>query len=274
LQIEVAAKLLKPIFVRFEDCEDDISARLQFVIREGADFQLLESYKKSQGFGNVAIDIEIEEGASVERIVFQAGGADVIQGIGCKVGLAKKAKFNQYALSFGSKLTRLETHIIHRDEDAFARLNSAYLLDDGKHSDMTSLVRHSAAKCVTEQSTKGALKRGGKGVFQGKFYVARGAQQTDAAMEHNALLLEDGAEVNAKPELEIYADDVQCAHGNTAGALDANALFYMRQRGITEKEAKAMLTQSFVAAAFDEMSRDDLADALLEEARKWLIQAL
>lgn len=93
-------------------------------------------------------------------------------------------------------------------------------------------------------------------------------------MAHNTLLLEDGAEVNAKPELEIYADDVQCAHGNTAGALDAEALFYMRQRGIPLITAKAMLTQSFIAEAFADINDDGLRDTLEEEARQWLMKSL
>jgi Fe-S cluster assembly protein SufD len=110
---------------------------------------------------------------------------------------------------------------------------------------------------------------GGRGVYQGKFFVPRNVgQKTDADMQHNALLLEDGAEVFAKPELEIYADDVECAHGNTSGALDTNQMFYMRQRGIAEEEARALLTEAFIAEALEEAG--ELEEILREQARAWL----
>jgi Fe-S cluster assembly protein SufD len=113
---------------------------------------------------------------------------------------------------------------------------------------------------------------GGRGVFQGKFHVPRtSGQQTDASMQHNALLLEEGAEVFAKPELEILADDVQCAHGNTSGALDAAQLFYLRQRGIPLTQARAMLTEAFIAQALE--GAGDLEDALRAEAQAWLNHA-
>ena len=135
---------------------------------------------------------------------------------------------------------------------------------------LTSEVRHADTDCITNQLTKGAVRDGGRGVFQGKFKVPRiVGQRTSADMQHNALLLENGAEVFAKPELEIYADDVECAHGNTSGQMDENALFYMRQRGIPEAVAKAMLTEAFVAEAL-ETAHDVAREALLETARSWL----
>ena len=119
---------------------------------------------------------------------------------------------------------------------------------------------------MTEQLTKGAVSDGGRGVFQGKFLVPRTVgQYTDANMQHQALLLENGAEVFAKPELEIYADDVECEHGNTSGQLDEIALFYMRQRGIPLREARALLTEAFILEALERAHpsvRDRLADAV------------
>ena len=133
-------------------------------------------------------------------------------------------------------------------------------------------MRHGANSCVTRQLTKGAVTKGGTGVFQGKFHVPRTAgQYTDADMQHQALLLEEGATVFAKPELEIYADDVECAHGNTCGALDETQLFYMRQRGIPEKAARALLTEAFVAEALEDAG--ELAGVLRAEAQAWLVSS-
>ena len=176
----------------------------------------------------------------------------------------------QTMLAFGAKISRLETLIIHEGKEASVTMNTAYLSGPGKHVDVTTEVRHTDTDCETSQLTKGAVRDGGKGVFQGKFIVPRiVGQRTNADMQHNALLLENGAEVFAKPELEIYADDVECAHGNTCGQMDDNALFYMRQRGIPEATAKAMLTEAFVAEAL-ESADNAVHDVLLETARAWL----
>jgi len=109
-----------------------------------------------------------------------------------------------------------------------------------------------------------------RGVFQGKFHVRRPAQHTDAEMRHDALMLSDTSEIRSKPELEIYADDVACAHGNTIGQLDESALFYMRQRGIPLGEARALLTEAFVADVFDDLGDEDLRESLLGKIRAWL----
>jgi Fe-S cluster assembly protein SufD len=119
---------------------------------------------------------------------------------------------------------------------------------------------------------KGAVQDRARGVFQGKILVERGAQQTDARQNHHALMLTEGAQIDAKPELEIYADDVQCAHGNTIGALDEEALFYMRQRGIPESQAKALLIEAFVTDVFDSMAHEGVRDWFNDQARTWLEQ--
>jgi Fe-S cluster assembly protein SufD len=128
-------------------------------------------------------------------------------------------------------------------------LSGLYLCGSGRHADLTSTVRHQARGGVTRQLVKGAVRAGGRGVFQGRIAVMRGAQKTDARQHHHALLLAPGAEAFAKPELIINADDVQCAHGNTIGAPDEEALFYMRQRGLPEAQARALLIEAFLLEA-------------------------
>jgi len=116
---------------------------------------------------------------------------------------------------------------------------------------------------VTRQLIKGAARKGGRGVFQGKILVAPQAQKTDARQNHHALLLDDGAEVFARPELEIHADDVACAHGNSVGALDAMALFYMRQRGLPETAARALLVRAFLEEAVPGWLPDNIRTEVL-----------
>ncbi|MEO0983402.1 MAG: SufD family Fe-S cluster assembly protein [Pseudomonadota bacterium] len=243
-------------------------ARIEILVREGASLEMLESHLGGAAFSASALGAKVEAGGALRRTLFQAGAANEAQAITASVELDAAARYAQTALSFGAKLARLETRLVHQGEGAEAVLNAAYLLGDGYHADLTSFVRHGAPACVTKQSTKGAVRDGGRGVFQGKFHVPRVGQKTDADMQHNALLLEDGAEVDAKPELEIYADDVACAHGNTAGALDADALFYMRQRGLPETDARALLTEAFIVEALEEAGAGE--EALLVAARAWL----
>jgi len=124
--------------------------------------------------------------------------------------------------------------------------------------------------CTIRQAVKGVVTDKSRGVFQGKFHVRRPAQHTDAEMRHDALMLSDTSEIRSKPELEIYADDVACAHGNTIGQLDESALFYMRQRGISLGEARALLTEAFVADVFDDLDDEGLRESLLAKIREWL----
>jgi len=150
------------------------------------------------------------------------------------------------------------------------RLDGVYLLSDQRHADMTTIVSHVGAGGETVQLTKGVVSDQARGVFQGRIVVAEGADKTDARMGHHALVLSDRAEVDAKPELEIFADDVACAHGNSIGALDEEALFYAEQRGIPEAEARAMLTEAFVGEVIDRIEHD----AAREIVRAWASERL
>jgi len=149
-------------------------------------------------------------------------------------------------------------------------LNGAYLVGRGRHADLTSVITHKAPGATTRQLIKGVAAKGGRGVFQGKIVVERAAQQTDARQYHHGMLLEAGAEVFAKPELMIHADDVQCAHGNTAGGLDERALFYMRSRGVPEAQARALLIESFLVEAIPDGLGAEIRDELETRIRAWL----
>jgi Fe-S cluster assembly protein SufD len=132
------------------------------------------------------------------------------------------------------------------------------------------VIEHKVGGGQTRQLIKGVAKKGGRGVFQGKIVVAHGAQKTDARQYHHGMLLEDGAEIFAKPELLIHADDVQCAHGNTAGGLDESALFYLRSRGVSEMQARGLLIEAFLAEAIPHDLSQEINDELLARIRAWL----
>lgn len=215
-----------------------------------------------------SFDFELGEGASLTRVVIQTGAG--IPLAMARVSLAAGAQLKQFVLALGGKLARLETHVNVRGEGAKVELNGVYLAGEGRHADLTSVITHDAVGGETRQLIKGVAANGGRGVFQGKIVVEPGAQQTDARQYHHGMLLEAGAEVLAKPELMIHADDVQCAHGNTAGGLDQSALFYIRSRGIPEATARALLIEAFLTEAIPDGLPAELDEELRLLIRTWL----
>ncbi|HAE94430.1 SufB/SufD family protein [Hyphomonas atlantica] len=267
--LEVTSSDLPRLHFQFSGAGEASFARIVIVVRPGMAVTVSESHLGGAGLEASVIEFGLQKNASAVRTIYQRGSREEAVASTALVHLDAEAQYTQTTLSFGAKLARLETRVTHQEPSASVTLNAAYLVGKGLHTDITTHVRHGANSCVTRQLTKGAVLDGGTGVFQGKFFVPRTAgQYTDADMQHKALLLEDGAVVFAKPELEIYADDVECAHGNTCGALDDNQLFYMRQRGIPEKTARALLTQAFVAEALEEAG--ELEELLRGEAEAWL----
>jgi Fe-S cluster assembly protein SufD len=247
-------------------------ARLRLLVPENAIATLLESYEgRGDGyFANTLLEITLEPGARLDRIVLADDPASAVSISTAEVRLAPGAAFSQTTLTSGAKLQRLETHVRHPGAEAAVRLDGVYVLDGSRHADLTTAVEHEGHTGTTTQLTKGAVLDTARGVFQGRITVREGADGTDARMGHHALILSDRAEVDAKPELEIWADDVSCAHGATVGSLDQDALFYARARGMDEPTAKALLTEAFLGEVLDRMEHEGAR----EIGRAWLQEQL
>ena len=248
------------------------SAEAKVRVGAGARLVLLESHE-ALGEAYVAdavLDIEVEAGGALERIVVAADGPEAVRVALATLVLAPGARLAQTTLSDGARRQRLETRLTHPGAGAEARLDGVYVLAGQRHADFTTAVVHAGEGGATDQLCKGVVAGQARAVFQGRIVVAEGADRTDARMGHHALVLSDRAEVDAKPELGIYADDVACAHGNTVGALDEEALFYARQRGLPEAEARAMLTAAFLGEVIDRIGHAE-AQAV---ARAWLEERL
>jgi Fe-S cluster assembly protein SufD len=248
------------------------SGLLALELPAGSDLTLIETYEGA-GSGYVsdfALAISMGEGARLERIVLLDEPADAVSVSQSEVELSPGAQFRQTVIASGARLQRHETHVRHPGGGAQARLDGLYLLAGKRHADLTTVLTHAAPDGATSQLTKGLVKDQARGVFQGKIIVEEGADRTDARMGHHALLLHDGAEVDAKPELEIYADDVSCAHGNTVGSLDEEALFYIRSRGLPEAEARALLMEAFVGEVVDRIEHELAQRAV----RAWVAERL
>jgi Fe-S cluster assembly protein SufD len=246
-------------------------ARIAIMIDKGASLTMTEIYEGTEnGFSNLDLQIHLAEGATLNRRVVHRDPDSHIRISNAHIAAEANTNITQHCLSFGGELSRLETGLTCEGAGVKAVLNGAYLLNDKRHTDMTSFIRLKQPDSHIRQAVKGVVTDKSRGVFQGKFLVERPAQHTDAAMRHDALMLSETSEVRAKPELEIYADDVACEHGNTIGALDESALFYMRQRGIPLKQARALLTEAFVSEAFDGLADEALRESLTLQIRDWL----
>ncbi|HEX8469666.1 MAG TPA: Fe-S cluster assembly protein SufD, partial [Brevundimonas sp.] len=233
---------------------------------------LLETHEGHGGayVAHNRLTLDVAETAEVTRIVLVDEPANAISVTEAQVKVAPGGRYRQTIVATGAKLQRLETHVSHGGEGADVRLDGLYAVSDARQTDLTSVVSHVAPNGQTSQLTKGVARDTSRGVFQGKIVVERGADGTDARMGHHALILGERAEIDAKPELIIYADDVQCAHGNTVGNLDDDALFYMEQRGIPADEARALLTQAFLIEVVDRIEHDEAREVV----RSWLTERL
>jgi Fe-S cluster assembly protein SufD len=272
--LTVAAGQRRTARLRFvatcSECRHEASLAIN--VHAGGELVLLESHEGlAHGYVAAAtLDIRIADGAGVSRIVLAGDGDEAVNVACAEVTLSPRGRFAQTVLSDGARRQRIETRVAHPGGSAQARLDGAYLLKGRRHADLTTVVDHEGPGGSTAQLTKGVVQDQARAVFQGRIVVAEGADGTDARMGHHALILSDRAEVDAKPELEIYADDVSCAHGNTVGALDEDALFYARQRGIPEADARAMLTAAFVGEVIDRIDHDGAR----EVARAWVATRL
>lgn len=250
-----------------ERLAEPLGAARKLSIAAGAT-EIMVGHIDPPAFAAEAIDVDVGEGATFTRLLLQTGAGVAVSF--ARVRLAAGATFRQFVLAEGGRLARLETEVDLLGAGANASLCGVYLAGAGAHADLTSTIVHRAPETRTNQIVRGVARKGGRGVFQGLIEVGEGAVRVDARQRHDALLLEDGAEVFAKPELRINCDDVQCAHGNTVGALDDDALFYMRQRGIDEAAARALLIETFVGEAVPDWMDEAMREKVYAQIRAWL----
>jgi Fe-S cluster assembly protein SufD len=247
--------------------------RNQMVVGVGAEVTILNTYSGPDGVAyhtNVVDEIRVGPGAKVRWIKAQEEGSDAIHLALTVPRIDGDAVFDPFLFAAGSRLARAELRVAFDGEDSSAGIRGTTIARDKQHLDTTLLVEHLVPGCTSTELFKSAIDGEAGGVFQGKILVAPGAQKTDAQMMSQALLLSERAEFANKPELEIFADDVTCAHGATCGQIDETMLFFMRARGIDREEAERMLVQAFLAEAIEQIGDEAVQDALEARTRRWL----
>lgn len=241
-------------------------------LAEGAKLVLIErswGHGESRYLHSPVFEVEVAEGAHIThaRIQQEARAGLHLSTVFARV--AAGGTYDSFLLHAGARLSRSEAHVALVGPKAAAHLNGAQLLGDGQHGDCTTFLDHAAPDCPSRQTVKTVLAGKSRGVFQGKIHVHQVAQRTDGYQMNQALLLSDQAEIDSKPQLEIYADDVKCSHGATVGELDEDQLFYLRARGIPAAVARSMLIEAFLQEAIDGVTEESAQAALSEAVAGW-----
>jgi Fe-S cluster assembly protein SufD len=219
---------------------------------------------------NTALDAVVGDRAHFDHIKVGRDGAKALHLGTTMTRVGAEARVHDFAFTTGSAVTRNQVFLNMIGDDTKVAINGGNLLRGRQHVDTTLVVDHGSLGCESRELFKHVLDDESRGIFQGKIIVQPGAQKTDGKMASHALLLSESAEADNKPELEIFADDVVCGHGATAGALDEELLFYLMARGIPKKEAEALLIQSFVGEAIETIEHEGVREALLGLAAEWL----
>ena len=243
------------------------------LLEENARASLIElhgSLGEGTVLSNITSDVRLAAGARLSHVTLQDCNTESFHLASSRARLDRDAHYASFGLSLGGALSRNETRVRLEGSGGHCLLGGGYLMRGKQHCDNTTVVEHIAPNTSCREVFKGALDDSSRGVFQGKIVVHRDAQQADGHQLSKALLLSDGAEIDAKPELEIYADDVKCAHGATAGEIDHDALFYLRSRGVPEPRARSLLIQAFLAEAIEEAAPEALHEALIARVTAWL----
>ncbi|MBI2715844.1 MAG: Fe-S cluster assembly protein SufD [Rhizobiales bacterium] len=256
------------IFAAGSETPSSAFVRSLIVIEKGAKAAIIESHDGGDSQVNSALELVVGDDTQVDYVKITQGRALHIASLLATVGA--RAKFNSFAFTGDAALVRNQNFIRFAGENTKAAIRGVSLLRGRDHVDNTLLIEHAAPHCESREQFRSVLDGESHAVFQGKIVVQPHAQKTDAKMLTRALLLSDNAEADNKPELEIFADDVVCGHGATAGALDPGLKFYLMSRGISEKESEALLIEAFIDETIEEIAHEGIRDALKFAALKWL----
>ena len=249
--------------------------RLKVILEEGAQATIIEKHEgEGTYWKNMSTEFVIGANARLNHIRIQTDSMDAVQTNMVHITMERDSYLNSFTINLGGKLTRHDIHAVLNGTNIDCSLNGVNLLKGSQHGDTTIVMEHAAPHCVSNQFYRTILDESARGVFQGKVHVHQAAQKTDGYQLANTILLSPKCEMDTKPELEIYADDVKCSHGTTTGALDEEPLFYLRSRGLTEAQARMLLVQAFVDEVIDKVEDEGFQTQIKDMAEQWLKEQL
>jgi Fe-S cluster assembly protein SufD len=268
-------KLEAPVQISFvvDPSEPNIAVfpRVLVVAEENSSAKLIESFvalKDGKYFSNAVVEVVVKQGARVEHCRLQQESLQAFHIANTSVELGSASSYNSTAINLGAKLARHDISVVMDHEGAECWVDGLYVVGNDQHTDTHSVIDHKQPRCNSHQLYKGILDGNARAVFNGKVFVREGAQKTDALQTNKNLLLSPNARVDTKPQLEIYADDVKCAHGAAVGQLDQDQLFYLQARGINPQLGKNLLTYGFAEEVIEKIGiesiRGELDKAVLQ----------
>jgi len=250
-------------------------ARVLIVLEDGASLSYVETVPGGlEGLQNIGLEVRVGENAHFTHARTALASVKAVQIADIAATVARNGSYRLYSGAFGAELSRLELKLSLDGEGAEAHLAGVGVLADGTHADVTTHIVHAAGNTRSTQLFKNVAGGKSRVIYQGKITVAKGANGSDSRQTAKALLLGPRAEADLKPELEIFADDVKCAHGAAVGDLDADSMFYLRARGIPEHEARNLLIRAFLEEAVSEIGNDDVRAALWQAVEDALPRAM
>jgi len=266
LNVEDNAQIAKPVKIVFEHIGQGMSFPRVFVfVGKSASFELIEELNitandSSEAFINSVCDITVSENAQLRyiRMNIDQGACKHVGATGVK--MLRNARFNSYCMALGSELGRHDLHVKMLEPGAECDLNGVCVTRDRQHYDNHTCIEHIAPHCTSNETYRCIADQQSSIVFNGRIHIHPDAQKSLGSMSNKNLLLSSQAEINSKPELEIYADDVKCAHGTTMGQLDETEVYYLKTRGISAEQAKLMLTLGFVLEVVRSAPIESIAD--------------
>jgi Fe-S cluster assembly protein SufD len=267
------ARPLHLVFVAAADTPAATFTRSLVVVEKAACAMIVENHEGPPGRDyqtNTALELLVDDEAHVDHVKITAEGANALHVSTLMAAIGARARFNTFTFTTGGAVVRNQLFVRLNGEGTIAGIRGATLVKGPQHVDTTLVADHAIGGCQNRPMFKSVLDGESRAVFQGKIIVRPQAQKTDAKMATHALLLSENAEADNKPELEIFADDVQCGHGATTGALNEQLLFYLRARGIPMKEAEALLIQAFIGEAIEGIEHAGLREVLIEATGRWL----
>lgn len=267
-------KPVHAVYISHEDPEAIVSPRNLIIIGKNSELKVIEHYVATSDysyFSNVVSEVCVGENSSLEHYLLEFESKKAFNISTLRVQQEKYSNIKSHSVLFGGAIVRNNVHPVLAGEGSNSLINGLYMSNGRQHMDNFMRVEHASPHCDSRQIYNGVLDDNSRGVFHGRIIVHEGAEKTDAKQTNRNLLLSDSAQIDTKPQLEIYNDDVKCTHGATIGQMDENAIFYLQSRGIPKKEAETIMVKGFTGESFSNMSVEPVREYLEKIADNWFL---
>ena len=268
------SKPVHALYITHDDENSLVNPRNLIIMGSNSNLKVIEHYVSTSDdayLSNVVSEVYVGENSELEHYLLEFESKKAFNISTLRVQQEKYSNIKSHSILFGGAIVRNNVHPVLAGEGGNSLINGLYMSNGRQHMDNFMRVEHASPHCESRQIYNGVLDESSRGVFHGRIIVHEGAVKTDAKQTNRNLLLSDTAQIDTKPQLEIYNDDVKCTHGATIGQMDENAIFYLQSRGIPKKEAKTIMVKGFTGESFSNMTLEPLRNYLEKLADDWFL---